>query len=199
MPAAPKTSTATAGRSSCKVWEKFFYLIAAVLFALIYWASETYGSLAVARADCAAFGLIGVAMLAYAWRLSVRARASTAWLPVEARILDSEVVSERGGTPYFFPRVTYRYEVQGLAYHSSNVVLVKVEYAQAEAHAIVERYPAGARVLAYVDPADPRTAVLEPGVGRNTRQYATSAVVGGIFTVFGAAAWFLIPLLARPR
>lgn len=198
MPAAPKTSTATAGRSFYKVWEKFFYLIAAVLFALIYWASENYGSLAVARARCAAFGLIGLAMLAYAWRLSARGRASTAWLPVEARILDSEVVSGRGGTPYFFPRVTYQYEVQGLTYHSSNVVLVKVEYALAEAHAIVGKYPAGARVLAYVDPADPRTAVLEPGVG-NTRQYATSAVVGGIFTVFGAAAWFLIPLLARPR
>ena len=198
MPAAPQTSTATAGRTFWKVWEKFLYLIAAVLFALIYWTSEADRALAAVRAGCALFGFIGVATLAYAWRLSVHARASTEWLPVEARILDSEVVSERGGTPYFFPRVTYQYEVQGLTYHSSNVVLVKVEYALAEARAIVGKYPAGARVLAYVDPADPRTAVLEPGVG-NTRQYATSAVVGGIFTVFGAAAWFLIPLLARSR
>ena len=199
------------GRRFWKIWEKFSYLIAAVLFALICWASEIYGGLAIVRAGCAVFGILGTAILFYAWRLSIRAHASTVWRPAEARIVSSEVISEVGRQPFpqrdvtftvgaitsYYPRVRYEYDVEGRTYTSEHIVLVNVNYSQADAHALVAKYAAGARVVAYVDPDDPRTAVLEAGLGGKGREYAIPAIVGAVFTLFGAVAWFLIPTVAK--
>ena len=204
MPAAPETVPESIARWFDKIWGKFYYPIAGILFLLICWASERYGPRVIVRGAIGLIGLLGVAILLYAWRCFVRAEASTAWRPVEARIVTAEVTSELSNTTagslnnaalrsirYFYPRVSYQYDVEGLTYTSDRIILVNVNYSQAEAQALVARYPAGSRATALVDPGDPRTAVLEPGV-ENKGQYAVPAIVGAVFLVAGGAGWFLI-------
>ena len=193
-----------------KIWEKTYYLIGAAFLGLNIWALEACGGVVFARAWAALFAAMGVAILLHAWRSVERARASTSWRPVEARILSSQVSVEQGTTtagsyyndpsrapiPYYSPAVQYEYAVEGVSYTSGRIILVNVNWSRAEAEAAVARYPAAGRVTAWVHPDDPRVVVLEPGLEGKTGKYAIPAIVGATFAVFGVVAWFFIPWIA---
>ena len=58
--------------------------------------------------------------------------------------------------------------------------------------ATVARYPAGARATAWVNPRNPRTAVLERDAEANRGAWVAAAIVGAIFTVLGLAVQVLV-------
>lgn len=191
-----------------KVWEKTYAGIFALFVILNVWAARAFGGLAIGRAWALVFMLIGAASLLYARRTMDRARASTRWFPVEARIVKSEVAVEHGRntvesdplrsrTEFYTPNVSYEYEFQGRIYRSGRIVLANVNYPRAQAEAAVARYPAGSRAVAHVDPGDPKTAVLETGVEGKTDQYVVPFIAGGAFMLFGLAAWIAMPFILR--
>jgi len=209
MPTAPETPSQRFSRWFWKVWEKTSVLIFLLFVGLNVVAGNAYGWRAVIRGWGAGFALIGLATLLWYWVGTRRAAASTGWRPVQARILSSRVTVEQsssdpdwdniGPITYYYPEVVYEYDVEGATYTSNKILFVAVNYRHAEAEATVARYPAGSRVTAWVDPHNPRLAVLEPGLEGKRGKYAIAAVVGAAFTAVGAALWFLLPVVVPSR
>jgi hypothetical protein len=77
--------------------------------------------------------------------------------------------AEEGG-PRFRPVVRYTYEARGRAYAAERISYGSPPQAdttdRGEARRQVERYPAGAAVDVWFDPADPARAVLVRGVSK---------------------------------
>lgn len=200
MPKAPETSVERLSRRFWKIWEKTYVLIFFAFVGLNVLAGLRYGWLTVVRSWGAGFAAIGLSALVWTWRCVRRAEASRSWPGVEARILSSRVEVKResgldeeygGRITYYYPEVEYEYDVQGVTYRSTKILFVDVNYSREEAHATVARYPAGGRAAAYVDPANPRTAVLEPGLEGKRGKYGIAGGVGAALTVAGVAMWFL--------
>lgn len=189
-----------------KILDKTYMFIGAGVVGLAFWIQHAYGGAAVVRALGALFGLIGLAVLAYAARAASRARSSSEWRPAEARILNSSVDVRRDSgarsvytesptrTPvtFYTPSILYEYNVAGLTYQSTSVLVANVNWSKADAEAIVARYPAGGRAIAWVDPRNPHSAILERDAEANRSAYTTAAIVGAIFTVLGWAVWVLM-------
>lgn len=112
-------------------------------------------------------GLV-VSLISYR-RLSV-GRASTNWPSVPGQIISSEVktiehVAERKRAYVTYrAEISFGYDVNGRHWVSSQPLIDQPEktYA-AEARALVAKYPAGAGVRVYYDPANPSLSVLERG------------------------------------
>ena len=89
-------------------------------------------------------------------------RLSTSWPTVEGKIVKSEVVDGRKTTR---ADIQFTYIVEGQSYRS-----FRVKFSQnlttnyKKANVLAERYLLGSSVTVYYDPADPNTAILEPGV-----------------------------------
>lgn len=205
MPMAPETLAEQCSRRFWKLWEKTYVLIFIAFIGLNVLAALRYGWLNVARYWGAGFALVGVGVLAWTWRGLRLAEASQTWPTVEARILSSRVdvreerssdVDYGGYITYYYPEVLYEYDFGGLTYQSSRILFVNVNYTRADAEAATARYPAGGKVLAHVDPTNPRLAVLEVGLEGKKGKYAIAGAVGAAFTVLGALAWFVVPSLA---
>jgi len=94
------------------------------------------------------------------------ARASKKW-PVAAGVVvfsGTEAKSSLGDGPATYAKVRYEYEVEGRKYSSERISIGQYGtggggHAKAEA----AKYPVGAIVKVFYDPADPSQAVLEPG------------------------------------
>jgi len=206
MPLAPETLRSQVSRRFWKIWEKTYVLIFFAFVGLNILAAHRYGWSNVVRCWGAGFAMVGIATLGATWRGLRRAAAARNWPAVEARIVSSRIevqtegssgVEYGGRITYYYPQVLYEYDVQGLTYRSTKILFVNVNFTHADAEAAVARYPAGSKALAYVDPANPWLAVLEPGVEGKKGKYGRAGLVGGIFTVIGAGMWFLTPLFAR--
>jgi hypothetical protein len=203
---APETASERLSRGIWKLWERAYVLVFLVFVGLNGLAGLKYGWATVVRYWGAGFAVIGLTALGWTWRCLRKAEASRSWPGVEARILSSRVEVQResgaddgygGRITYYYPEVEYEYDVQGLTYRSTKILFVKVNYRREEAQAVVARYPAGGRAVAYFDPANPRMAVLEPGLEGKKGKYAIAGGVGAAFTVAGAAVWFLTPAAVR--
>ena len=141
------------------------------------------------------FLLAGCAMLtAGLWRYKL-ALDSRTW-PVtvgsivyaEERSNTSEVRDSDGerhsATSYGAP-LAYRFEVNGKTYFSNIRCFGALSGASKDwAQSILDRYPTGARVPVSYHPADPNTAVLEPGV---TSEAYWLPGAGAAFLLFGVA------------
>lgn len=97
--------------------------------------------------------------------------ASVGWPTTEGVVVLSEV-GEGGSGQYtegWWPRVSYRYSVNGREYTSDSVEVEDVGNGNTDRFAwqVVQRYPAGKHVKVYYDPRDPSIAVLEPGIPNN--------------------------------
>ncbi|MBM4258466.1 MAG: DUF3592 domain-containing protein [Deltaproteobacteria bacterium] len=108
-------------------------------------------------------------------------RASQTYVPVAATVVASEIV-ERGsnrtthGTS-FSPRIVYRYTVEGKEFESHRYFFSGQGWSDRDsAQAVTDQYPVGQRVQAYINPQNPREAVLNP-----TEPRAGSLVVAGVF------------------
>ena len=89
------------------------------------------------------------------------------WPGVRAEVVSSSVDERRDsdGTSYS-PEVTYRYDAGGRSYTSDRVTIMNWSHSdRASAEAVVLAHPPGAAVVAYVDPTDPASAVLDRDIG----------------------------------
>lgn len=93
------------------------------------------------------------------WR---RAGLSEGWPTAPGRILKSEADMRLGKGPRHIADVRYEYEVDGRRYTGSKVQFSQGNYrSNAEAQAVVGRYPVGTEVAVRYDPNDPAVAGLE--------------------------------------
>jgi len=156
------------------------------------------------------FMLVAVGLLAalFTARSISRARRSLHWPVVEATVTRSEVFTHtstsvgRGQAVSttmheHYPAVWYEYTVQGQRYRSKRIIFFRTNYARTDAETVVARYPAGGRVTAYYDPANPKVAVLEPGLGANARRYCKGFAVGAIFLLVGLLFAWGVPWVSR--
>lgn len=104
-----------------------------------------------------------ILMLALAWFGVIsagklqRSLTVNGWQPVPAVMLESYKAGG-GGRSGYYPKVSYRYEVKGRTYVADT--LDAGVWSHPSVDAIVARYPVGAAVTAYYNPADPAEAVL---------------------------------------
>ena len=127
-------------------------------------------------------GLFGLALLLGFFALRSNAKAANAWPAVPGKVLVSEVEAirktedGRARTSYA-PFVEYVYQVNGLEYHSKQIMLVVTSSgSQSSAQKIAARYPLGADVEVHYDPANPGNAALE-----NTGYSAYLLLAGAAF------------------
>ena len=115
-----------------------------------------------------------------------RAQASQGWPMVLGRVTDSRVVSANveGGTTYE-AHVRYAYDVHGRAFEYARLAFgdAGTDGSQAAAQRLAARYPAGAIVHVYYNPANPQDAVLERRSGASGILF----VAGAIFALVGCA------------
>ena len=108
--------------------------------------------------------LVGLIVAVFGVRAYQRARASVAWPFAEGRVIQSEVVPGSEGTTQ--PKIAYEYTVNGQPYQGDRLKAAHKNYGTSGSHArtCVERYPVGARVQVFYNPAEPRESALEPGL-----------------------------------
>lgn len=118
-----------------------------------------------------------------------RALRTKQWPWVPGRILSSGLVRENSGeTSSMRASVAYAYEVAGRPFQASRVGVGGGKGSDLQ---IVNRYPVGAQIRVFYDPAKPQSAVLEPGTAglRVLPIFAVIAFVAAI--VFSAGGSFL--------
>lgn len=101
------------------------------------------------------------------WRAYTRAEETRSWVETPCVILSSRVVSERP-TPNsnlaHRAELRYEYDYGGQTRTGSRVKRVEGATAHEErAQAVAAAYPAGARTVCYVNPAQPDEAILKRG------------------------------------
>jgi len=86
------------------------------------------------------------------------------WRATEGTITESFVEEDtRGDGPTYWPRVKYRYDVDGISYVGECIAPFQGVGFRSIARRERARYPAGRTVTVYVNPRNPGDAVLEPG------------------------------------
>lgn len=128
-------------------------------------------------------------LIAYQKGLPVleRAKASKTWPTVMGVVEESEVQSHRSSnssSSTYSPKVVYQYQVEGTDFECRTVWFggdVSTSN-RSLAQDTVNKYPVKQQVTVYYDPADPATAVLEPGVFKTTYFFY---VFGWIFLGLG--------------
>lgn len=129
------------------------------------------------------------------------ARESVGWPSVDGEIVRSHVVKEldtssgpRSAT--YRPSISYRYRVGDTEFTGERVALGEYATAdQADADAVVQRYPAGRRLPVHYRPEAPGTAVLEVGARGAAWLYAA---LGSVFLIAGLVLAWVAPKLIAP-
>ena len=146
--------------------------------------------------------LILVAVVVKLWEV----RAASRWPATTGRVVVSKVSSKRkkpGEPGYNFndtevatsPLVEYEYKVDGRTLRCQRITIGE-KIAGAELEATLARYPVGAEVTVYYDPARPNTAVLErdlspgmvPGLGCVLLFFIGGPLLAA-FLYFNGVAW----------
>ncbi len=134
----------------------------------------------------------GVALAAAALRLSRRGRAVRTWTRMVGRVVESRVEEvpgdpEQGGSQWRLA-LRYAYEARGERRLSDQVWIgsraIGPSQDRTEPQRWVDRFPAGAEVTVWVDPADPGEAVIVPEQPR--AQVAALLAVGLLLAVAGS-------------
>ncbi len=147
----------------------------------------------------AVFFMIGLGIFGYSMYEAVKAYGSTDWPTVKGTIVDSRIGIHSGsedGTTYT-PDVMYEYWVQGKLYRAGNIRPSKLdESSPADAQRKLDRFPTGASVTVYYNPADPYDALLEPGM--ELHNYLIPFV--GIFVMADSVAFpFILQVVLNRR
>jgi hypothetical protein len=103
----------------------------------------------VLSALCLAFGLGGDLLLLR------EQRALSSWLPAPARVVRSEKGEGRGEW-----RFEYEYESGGAVHRCGAYTKSPRFRTQKDTEALIAEYPVGRTIVVYVDPLDPRQAVV---------------------------------------
>jgi len=144
------------------------------------------------------FVAIGAGLIYYARQMSAKAQQSLAWPSTSGAIAHAAVLYQRRGagddeSATYKADISYRYKVNGIDYSSARIAIVDFSASQARAQNVVARYPDGATVQVYYNPADHADAVLEPGSGAGNRLLY---LIGAVFAV-GGGFLLVMSLLGR--
>jgi hypothetical protein len=106
------------------------------------------------------FGITLPAATVYVINRQERERA---WCKVAGRVVTARVDYDG---EYYIPRIEYTYSYQGREHHGQTVRSFRLlSNLRGPAELICARYPVGTCVEVFVDPENPRQALLEPGGG----------------------------------
>jgi len=197
------------GRIFWAVWGKLWWLFGIVFIGGFFLLASKNPALLVRL-----FGLLfifsGLAMLVYVAKMRRQQRQSRSWVPVQGRVLSSEVKKEIhrsrfvqgspltwGGITTYFPRVEYAYQYQGKTYQAKGIITININWPKKEAEAAVARYPVDASVTVWVNPDLPHQAVLETGMGHYAKKYKLAFFISVAFLIAGTTGWFIAPLLHK--
>jgi hypothetical protein len=112
----------------------------------------------------AVFGWIGYSIKKRSEQASELKQASQDWLTTQGTVLLSRVEVVGGDYARTEPRIQYEYTVGAQSYRSERIkaggTLFKVVNNR-DAYDMVDRYPVGAEVTVYYDPANPSQATLQ--------------------------------------
>ncbi len=108
------------------------------------------------------------------------------WQETPCRIIESEVLKPEYRRRHRFA-VRYEYELDGRTYQGETYTHSYVDsYSDSEAEDLVQKYPAGGRMVCLVNPRDPSSAVLE----RESLWPAPLIVFPSIFVVIGVVGTY---------
>lgn len=139
----------------------------------------------------------GLAALWGGFELRDRARRMAAWPSVRGRVTGSTLVADRtrmeDGSLAYYPEISYEYVVAGREYRGQRRSLINVGGSgpnRGVGQRVLARYPVGADVTVFHDPANPSDAILErpdPTAGP-TLLFAlgTALVVAGLLWIWMA-------------
>lgn len=122
---------------------------------------------------------VGLLWLGYSDYATQEDRLENA-IEVEAEILETEVDRRSSGSSSsssYYPQVEFAYTYEGTTYTSSNIHATDAESghsSRSSAESVLEAYPEGETVTAYVDPDEPGEAFLERE--RSNAPYGFAAV-----------------------
>lgn len=111
--------------------------------------------------------LVGLGIFLYrrSQQGSAAKQAAQSWASTMGTVLMSTVQSKRtGNSTSTYPVVVYQYEVNGTPYQSQRIKAGEQFFnvrIMGEAHATAARYPVGAQVMVYYNPANPAESALE--------------------------------------
>lgn len=152
------------------------------------------------------FLLVGPILLIFARKWQSAVDASRGWPTATGRVVSAEVkqkLSKVGSQlqPEYVPVIVYDYSVAGQVYRG-NVVHVGISPAysylrtERDAQAYIDKYPVGAEVAVAYNPADPASALLEPGGGARQGTVVRWCAVAVTAIGAGAAVGWLVARLA---
>ena len=130
----------------------------------------------------AIFVLVGVLLCVVWFMLRKKAQASLQWPSSRGRVISSDINrrQDNDGDWTEEARVVYEYMVGGTSLQGNRIAFGGS--GAGGARKSVERYPAGATVDVYYDPAKPASAVLERSAGG---AMFVLPLVGGVFAIIG--------------
>jgi len=140
----------------------------------------------------AIFFLVGLGLLGKGLFDLRKARQALQWPTTQGVITRSEIKihADSEGTSYT-PVIEYAYTVQGRDYCSNSLWAgPRLSASQNFAAKITARYPLGQTVTVTYNPAQPASAVLEPGISK----FAFIYVGGGGFFILAAVVLLLLSL-----
>jgi len=107
--------------------------------------------------------LVGFGIFMY--RRSQQGKAAQTWPSTMGTVLSSNVQFRRSGnSTSVYPVVIYQYQVSGQTYQGQTLKAGEQFFSvriMGDAHATVARYPIGAQVMVYYNPANPKESALE--------------------------------------
>lgn len=135
--------------------------------------------------------LMGCAGSAWLWYTYTKAEETRHWQPVEAVVISSQMLTERP-TPhsplYYQAEIHYRYTVGDKTYTGTRVGADGPSNKTDRALENVRNFAAGKTVTCYVNPADPKMAILKhaPDYGIYSMWFPMLFVVGGFGMIVSA-------------
>jgi hypothetical protein len=121
------------------------------------------------------------------WKAYQRAAETHRWTETPCQILDSSIEEVRkvlSLPPQYEPKITYIYTVNEENFQNNQLRRVPGQSfkKKSDAEEVIKRYPAGQGALCYVNPDDPKTAILqrETKAALYTIWFPLLFVVGGL-------------------
>ncbi len=138
---------------------------------------------------CGIIGLILLILFIKAFRLG---KSSNKWPTVEGTIISSSIAEDDEG---YKPLITFSYNVFGEEMTSSiiqplHLVSIPIDPIKTVKKK-ADKYPAGKTVNVYYKPDDPKKAVLEPGINKDT--YFLLAI--GLFFLIGSLVFGYVSIV----
>lgn len=131
----------------------------------------------------ALFASVGVIVTVWGWVIITKSGKTRHWPNVEGMIEECEAASD---VDDLLPHIVFCYTVNGQTYRRTVDFPGGVSPSKEFTAAYIEKFPAGARVPVYYDPAQPDHATLEPGIGSDWM----ILTLGVVMTLFAVGALF---------